>query len=90
VVTLFRYKSHSRNKLHIPHELAPSRTACSRDKAILIEELVSVPVPDKELAELKAIGDLVSGKRLCPACVTARPDRFPEAVVAALAKGPRL
>ena len=89
VVALFQFKSHSRNLLHITHELQPTLTACSRDRPILIEELRAVPVTDEELADLKENGELTSGKRLCPACVMARPDRFPDVVLAALAKGPR-
>ena len=87
VVTLFRFKSHTRNRLHIPNMLQPSVTACSKAKTVLIADLVPHSLSEEELASITS-NDPKKGPRLCSACVTARPDRFPEPVVRALVKGP--
>ena len=87
VVTLFRYKSHTRNRLHIPNMLVPSVTACSKSKTVLIQDLVPHSLTEEELASITS-HDPKKGPRLCAACVTARPDRFPEPVVRALVRNP--
>jgi hypothetical protein len=79
-VVLFRKSSDYRNRLHIQNELVPSVTACP--KHFMIEDMTSVPVPEVELAAMTSTGS--KGVGLCVACVTARPDRFPESVVQAL------
>ena len=88
VVTLFRHKSHSRNRLHIPNMLKPSVTACSKsNKAVLIADLVPHSLNEEQLSAITS-HDPAKGPRLCAACVTARPDRFPEPVVRALVRDP--
>ena len=88
IVTLYRFPSHSKNAHHIPNELLPTITACSRTKMVQIDELVAVPVTDEELATVDAKGRFVQDetrKPLCLACVWARPDRFPDSVLVAIA-----
>ena len=90
VVTLFRCKSHVRNRLHIPNMLTPSVTACIPHKGkapIPIQDLIAHSLTDEELAAITSRNP-ETGPRLCAACVTARPDRFPEAVVRAHMRGP--
>ena len=59
----------------------------------MIEELVAVPVTDEELADVDAKGKFLSRegirKPLCLGCVYARPDRFPDSVLSAIAKRSR-
>jgi len=90
VVTLFRYKTHIRNRLHIPNMLTPSVTACIPHKSkqpIPIQDLIPHSLKDEDLEAITS-RDPESGPRLCTACVTARPDRFPEAVVRAHVRAP--
>ena len=90
MVTFFRYKSHPRNRLHLPDALTPSVTACIPHKhktPIQIRDLVPHSLKDEELEAITS-RDPDSGPRLCVACVTARPDRFPEAVVRAHVRAP--
>ena len=81
-IVLYRKSSDYRNRLHIQNELVPSVTAC--DKHHMIENLTPVSVPDDDLARMTSTDSKKVG--LCVACVAARPDRFPAAVVQALVK----
>ena len=81
-VVLYRTGSHSKNRLHIPNELFPSMTACPKRSDI--QTMTAVSVTEEKLATMTST--LLSAAGLCVACVAARPNRFPEAVVKALVK----
>jgi len=70
----YRAGSNTHNKIHVPRESKPSKTACKWDYDIATMDSVTL---DEEQR------DILKVKRFCLECAKLRPDRFPEHVIAA-------
>ncbi len=75
---MFRLPGVGNRRLHIEGAINPTRSACAR--LIEIQLMEQVPVTQELLLSFE------KGK-LCQGCIAARPERFPNGVVEAHARG---
>ena len=80
--SFYKKLSDRRNAVHIQHELLPTVTACPARHEIATMKAVSLL--EEELLPI-AVKTARQGS-FCGACVLARPNRFPDDVLAAMAK----